>query len=420
MRSYEEICTRFPELDDISLIHESKFDSSRKTFLLNYALIKSCKIGGDNTSHLRINDLEQEFEILSCGKDIKGIPAALHFCRNNNYQIAIYSFLPGIQLSKMDLPFIKLLLVSFKLSKILFGLSIKGICHNDIVPENILITNELYVSLVDFDQAVKIGTIKAIAGNFFGIKSQESKVNYSMITIFKDYFKKKFPRMMLFVKKLLGRIEINESNKLPEIPGNAEPSLFKLIEAWRIAQISNASAPGFPLAYYAIDFKEYHFPGERPWNERWNRLKNLSGYSGKTILELGCNMGLLSIHLLKEAGAGKCISVDHDKRILESAKLISEVFEVNPIFKQTNFDSFKDWESDLLSYNIDIVFALNVLNWVNNKYRFLKFLSNFPEVIFEGHDTIEVERKRFEQIGFNTIEEIGYSERERIILRCRK
>jgi len=156
------------------------------------------------------------------------------------------------------------------------------------------------------------------------------------------------------------------------------------------------------------------------WSERWSRLKNVSSYSGKNILELGCNMGLLSIHLLKEAGAEKCIGVDHDKKILESAKLISEVFEVNPVFKQVNFDSTKDWESNLLLHNIDIVFALNLLNWVNNKDRFLRFLSNFPEIIFEGHDTPKVERKRFEQIGFNTIEEIGYSERERIILRCRK
>ena len=146
----------------------------------------------------------------------------------------------------------------------------------------------------------------------------------------------------------------------------------------------------------------------------------MTDYEGKTILELGCNMGLLSIYLLKEAGAANSIGVDHDKKILESAKLISEVFEVNPVFRQINFDSAKDWESELSSYKIDVVFALNVLNWVNDKERFLRFLSNFPEVIFEGHDTTEVERKRFEQVGFNTIEEIGYSERERIILKCRK
>ena len=131
-------------------------------------------------------------------------------------------------------------------------------------------------------------------------------------------------------------------------------------------------------------------------------------------------MGLLSINLLKEAGAARCIGVDHDKKILESAKLISEVFEVKPIFKRINFDSSKDWESDLLSDKIDVVFALNVLNWVNDKERLLFFLAKAPEVIFEGHESPEIERARFLKIGFTNIEEIGYSERERIILRCRK
>jgi 2-polyprenyl-3-methyl-5-hydroxy-6-metoxy-1,4-benzoquinol methylase len=245
-------------------------------------------------------------------------------------------------------------------------------------------------------------------------------VSYGLNTILKDYLRKHFPNFLYSLKRLLGRTPEFEKHELPAIKDDADPRLKKLLDAWRIAQKSNASAPALPLAYYAIDFEGYHFPGERPWSERWNRIKNSSNYSGKTILELGCNMGLLSIYLLKEAGAAKCIGVDHDKKILESAKLISEVFEVNPVFKQINFDSTKDWESDLLSSNIDVVFALNVLNWVNYKDRLLKFLSNFPEIIFEGHDTTEVERNRFEQIGFNTIEQIGYSERERIILRCVK
>jgi 2-polyprenyl-3-methyl-5-hydroxy-6-metoxy-1,4-benzoquinol methylase len=245
-------------------------------------------------------------------------------------------------------------------------------------------------------------------------------VSYGLNTILKDYLRKHFPNFLYSLKRLLGRTPEFEKHELPAIKDDADSRLKKLLDAWRIAQKSNASAPALPLAYYAFDFEGYHFPGERPWNEIWNRLKGLSDYSGKTILELGCNMGLLSTHLIKEAGAKKCIGIDHDKKILESAKLISEVFDVSPELNQINFDSTKDWESDLISKNIEIVFALNVLNWVNDKDRFLKFLSNFPEIIFEGHDTTEVERKRFEQIGFTTIEEIGYSERERIIIRCRK
>ncbi len=420
MISFNQICQEFPNVDDIVFISESEADTSRKTFLLNDVIIKSRKLDDDESAHLRHNDLQEEYEILKFSDAVKGIPKALHYCKNEVFELLFLNYLPGVQLRNMQLSFFETIKVTLKVLVILVRLSGKNICHNDVTPQNVLLTDKNNVSLVDFDQAVRTTIVKAFAGNIFGIKSGESKVSYGLITIFKDYLRKHFPNFLYFLKRMVGRTPEFEKHELPTITNDADPKLKKLLDAWRIAQNSNASAPALPLAYYAIDFKGYHFPGERPWNERWERLKILSDYSGKTILELGCNMGLLSIHLLKEEGAAKCIGIDHDKKILESAKLISEVYDINPQFIKINFDSAKNWESDFLSENIDIVFALNVLNWVNDKDRLLSFLSNFPEIIFEGHDTTEVERKRFEQIGFKTIEEIGYSERERIILRCRK
>jgi serine/threonine protein kinase len=420
MISFNQICERFPDIENITFISKSDEDPSRKIFFLNDIIIKSRKLDNDRSAHLRHNDLKEEYEILKLNNALNGTPKALHHHKNDLYELLFLSYLPGVQLRNLQLTFIQTVKVTFQVLKILIRLSGKGICHNDVTPQNVLLTDKGDASLVDFDQAVRTTIVKAIAGNILGIKSRESKVSFGLNTIFKDYLRKHFPNFLYSIKRLLGRNPEFEKHELPTIGYDADPKLNKLFDAWRLAQKSNASAPALPLAYYAIDFAGYHFPGERSWDDRWNRLKNVSDYSGKTILELGCNMGLLSIHLLKEVGAANCIGVDHDKKILESANLISEVYEVNPVFKQINFDSAKDWESDLLSSNIDVVFALNVLNWVNDKDRLLKFLSNFPEIIFEGHDTTEVERKRFEQIGFNTIEEIGYSERERIILKCMK
>ena len=420
MISFNQICEEFPNVENIKFISESDEDPSRKTFLLNDIIIKSRKLEDDRSAHLRHNDLKDEYEILKFSSAVKGIPKTFHYNKNELYELLFLSYLPGAQLRNLQLSFIQTVKVTLQVLKILIRLSVKGICHNDVTPQNVLLTGKNNASLVDFDQAVRTTIVKAFAGNILGIRSGESKVSYGLNTIFKDYLRKHFPNFLYSLKRLIGRKPEFEKHELPEIKDDADPKLKKLLDAWRLAQKSNASAPALPLAYYAIDFEGYHFPGERPWNERWNRFSNVTDYEGKTILELGCNMGLLSIYLLKEAGAANSIGVDHDKKILESAKLISEVFEVNPVFRQINFDSAKDWESELSSYKIDIVFALNVLNWVNDKERFLRFLSNFPEVIFEGHDTTEVERKRFEQIGFNTIDEIGYSERERIILRCRK
>ncbi len=420
MISFNQICEEFPNVENIKFISESDEDPSRKTFLLNDIIIKSRKLEDDRSAHLRHNDLKDEYEILKFSSAVKGIPKTFHYNKNELYELLFLSYLPGAQLRNLQLSFIQTVKVTLQVLRILVRLSRKGICHNDVTPQNVLLTGKNNASLVDFDQAVRTTIVKAFAGNILGIRSGESKVSYGLNTIFKDYLRKHFPNFLYSLKRLVGRKPEFEKHELPEIKDDADPKLKKLLDAWRLAQKSNASAPALPLAYYAIDFEGYHFPGERPWNERWNRFSNVTDYEGKTILELGCNMGLLSIYLLKEAGAANSIGVDHDKKILESAKLISEVFEVNPVFRQINFDSAKDWESELSSYKIDVVFALNVLNWVNDKERFLRFLSNFPEVIFEGHDTTEVERKRFEQIGFNTIDEIGYSERERIILRCRK
>jgi len=418
--SFSQICEKFPDIENIIFISESDEDPSRKTFLLDDIIIKSRKLDDDRSAHLRHNDLKEEYEIIKVSEDVKGIPKALHYHKNKLYELLFLSYLPGTQLRNVQLSFIQTIKVTLEVFKIIVRLSGKGICHNDITPQNILLTGENNASLVDFDQAVRTTIIRALAGNILGIKSGESKVSYGIYTILKDYLRKHFPNFIYSIKRLLGRKPDFKNHKLPEVKDSAEPRLKKLYDAWKLAQKSNASSPALPLAYYAIDFEGYHFPGERPWIERWGRLKNVSDYSGKTILELGCNMGLLSIFLLKESGAVKSIGVDHDKKILESAKLISEVFEVNPIFKQINFDSAKDWESELLVHNIDVVFALNVLNWVNDKDRLLKFLSNFKEIIFEGHDTTEIERNRFKKIGFSTIEEIGYSERERIILKCVK
>jgi len=196
--------------------------------------------------------------------------------------------------------------------KILVRLSGKGICHNDVTPQNVLLTDKCNASLVDFDQAVRTTIVKVFTGNILGIKSGESKVSYGLITIFKDYFRKHFPNFLYSIKRLIGKNPEFEKHDLSAINDDADPKLKKLLDAWKLVQKSNAnSPPGFILAYYAIDYKGFHFPGERPWSERWNRLKNVSGFAGKTILELGYNMGLLSIHLFKEAGAAKGFGISN-------------------------------------------------------------------------------------------------------------
>lgn len=207
---------------------------------------------------------------------------------------------------------------------------------------------------------------------------------------------------------------------LPVLPDNASPQLKTLLEAWKLAQASDASSPGIRIAYYSFDYEGYHFPGERPWRERWSVLSSVSNYSGKRILELGCNMSLLSCHLLREKGASQALAVDIDKKVLSAAEMTASALGVKPLYRQQNLDAPDDWESSLTAFRPDIVFALNVLNWVQDKQRLMNFLGRFNEVIFEGHDSFDTESARFRAVGFKQIKLVATSERNRDILHCLK
>ena len=169
-------------------------------------------------------------------------------------------------------------------------------------------------------------------------------------------------------------------------------------------------------AYYSFDFQGFHFPGERPWQERWDNLRAIRDFRGLKILELGCNLGLLSCHLLGEEGSVSAVAVDRDPAIVEGARLVAEALSVSPRIMQIDFDQAEDWEKELLNFRADVVFALSVFNWIEQKDRFLEFLGRHSCVIFEGHDSFEVERNRLQSVGFSRVKLLSLSERDRPLL----
>jgi len=154
MISFNQICERFPDIENIIFISESDEDPSRKTFLINDIIIKSRKIDDDRSAHLRHNNLKEEFEILKLCDTVRGIPKALHYHKNELYELLFLSYLPGSQLRNLQLSFIQTVKVTLQVLKILVRLSGKGICHNDVTPQNVLLTGTNNASLVDFDQAI--------------------------------------------------------------------------------------------------------------------------------------------------------------------------------------------------------------------------------------------------------------------------
>ncbi len=138
------------------------------------------------------------------------------------------------------------------------------------------------------------------------------------------------------------------------------------------------------------------------------------------MLELGCNLGLLSTFLLKDAGAAAALAVDRNPAILEAAAMAAAAYGVRPEFRELDLDGAGDWESALAAFRPDVVFALSLCRWVQDQPRLLAFLGRFDELIYEGHDSARTERRRLRAAGFDQIVLVDTSERGRPILHCRR
>jgi 2-polyprenyl-3-methyl-5-hydroxy-6-metoxy-1,4-benzoquinol methylase len=178
------------------------------------------------------------------------------------------------------------------------------------------------------------------------------------------------------------------------------------------------------VAYYSLNVDGMQFSGERPWEERWlyigPALREACGgdLAGKRILELGCNLGLLSVWAAREGA--ECQGYEYESDILEGGKLLATAFGVADQCGWNQADFNKREVTDAIAYEADICTCLSVMNWVKNKENLINFLSRQKMVLYEGHDSDEVEIGRLNRAGFVSVEKVAISERGRGVFLARK
>jgi len=393
-------------------------DCARRVYADDKYIYKVILSGFDQTSHLRQQSLKGEYQLLNKCLGISGVPAIISYENDEDLTILKMRRIDGSSLNKISIGLFQFIYIVISVGILLLKLVFKGIAHNDVKFDNIILGKDGKVYLIDFDQAIATTSIDAFIKTFL-IPSGKGDVVHSYLHLIKKSVKQSLSPGLIRKLKVLSGKEVLD-NELPILPNNASVALHQMLEAWHIAQNSDASSPGAVVAYYSFEHEGVRFPGERSWSDRWSVLQKITDYRNKRILELGCNMALLSTHLLKVSKAEDALCIDLDKRILQAATLVSSALGVKPNFRQQNLDSPDNWEDEFANFKPDIVFALNVLNWVEDKDRLMKFLGRFNEVIFEGHDHVDIEKKRFKEEGFTKINLITVTERNRPVLHCCK
>ncbi len=405
-------------IGDGSVLLDASSDTlDARTYQHNDRVIKVRKLQGDCDSHTK---LYREYQVESyLDNSLKDRAFEPHYQINDGYELLSINYKSGMLVERLlerkELAFRDILRITAAVLRI----NLQGISHRDLKSDNIRIDQSKTVSLIDFDQAVRTTPIKAIVNDFLGVGFGIPSAIHPL--------RRLIQRVISYKAPVLGRA-LRAIKKVNSLDGNAtvltltektsmRPELSKLKTAWEIAARSNASTPGAQSAYYGLTLDGYGFLGERSWESRWDAIKRVVKFQGKSVLELGCNMGLFST-FMRLNGAGRAVGLDIDRDIIQAARMIAEAFGVDNEYYVQNLDDQTPWEDRYQGF--DVVFALSVLNWVNDKDRLLAFLGRHNEIVYEGHDSFEIEYERLSRCGFKTIEIVSVSERGRVVFYAKK
>jgi len=412
--------------DDAELKNVSVYSSDCRIYFSSNSVYKIRRLTPASIRG-RLNSLEDEFLILKSLKSTSSVPKPIDYERRGSWEILRMTKIPSLTIFDPTFGQPKESIRDYlQILKFAWFLNMAGCSHGDFTLMNAGRNIEGSISVFDFDQALLGNPLRCWLRDFLGISINMQAMGISLLGR-SCSVKMIWP----FVKRLsfLKRFIISMYQRLTGISIPAETLLKRrasllddddlniLVEAWDIALISNASSPGRCLAYYSLDISGINFPGERPWLLRWNMIRNNIDFRGKKFLELGCNIGLLTTHA-KLVGATACLGLDIDEDIVRAAILVSQAFHVEVNFLQLNLDDLVQWEDDLSGY--DIVSALSVMYWINDKERVWSFLSKHKEVIYEGHEPDDQAEENLRKRGFIKIKNLGRSERGRKVFHAVK
>ncbi|MMZ44627.1 Ubiquinone biosynthesis O-methyltransferase [compost metagenome] len=219
-----------------------------------------------------------------------------------------------------------------------------GVFHGDLKPENIIF-NGTICYLIDYDQAEYNESFKNINNtSFVEFIPHYLNKKYNckdFLDLFGNYFDKD---EMLFLLKG-GSLNL------------AKTTVFR-------KQCTTLEVDG---AYHSLNHNEIYINGARDLKIRSRILDDIYFQPNERILDVGCNMGLLS-HYLHDRG---CIvtGIDLDPYVIYGAKIVSNILHKKIDFKCIDADTLTEQKV------FDTIFMFSVLQHIEDVKKFGKYIS---------------------------------------------
>lgn len=334
--------------------------------------------------------LAEEFSILRRLEGTEGVPQCTEYTEYSNFAVLSYDKIPGRPISEYlaecNFERSAVFRCLSDLSSLLNRIHTRGVIHRDLRPDNVLVAEDGRIALIDFDQAV--------AGAYEAQRVDTHGEHHGVIP------------PCISVPQLIDMLDLGEQYYR---------QVEQLRKVWRKAARSDASSPGQNVAYYRWVFGDQELPGERDWSWRWDLMYKALRHvlRGARVLDLGCNLGLVATHCLLY-GAQRVVGVDVYDDILDAARMLAEAAGVTVDFLKGDLNS-PDFVNSLLAQEYDIVLALSVAHWIEDRNQAARILQAAPTLLYEGHGPASTEADQLHQLGFADVQLVGYSERLRAL-----
>jgi len=149
------------------------------------------------------------------------------------------------------------------------------------------------------------------------------------------------------------------------------------------------------FGYHSIQVGNINILGQRNPLKRLDHLRNFVDFKDKTVIDLGCNVGGMLLHL---NDIKKGYGFDYDRKVIKAANLISRIIKSPTIFKVANLNKFSfSIIKEEVDFDKTIIFLFSLGSW----------LYNWKELYEKVHETgaliiLEVNNPEegFEQLNF--------------------
>jgi 2-polyprenyl-3-methyl-5-hydroxy-6-metoxy-1,4-benzoquinol methylase len=148
------------------------------------------------------------------------------------------------------------------------------------------------------------------------------------------------------------------------------------------------------VAYQTIDDHK----GIRDMEHRFELMSLPDSFEGKTVIDIGCNVGAVCIEA-KKRGAARVVGIDYKKETINVAKKIAEELEIDIEYFVFNIDNGLDaLKKEIGSDKFNYTFALSIYNHVNTQ-KLVNIVSYYTGEIcwFEGHALKSKKTSRYYQ-----------------------